>query len=321
MPIVLPSDFHKNEIRFPWEKFTMITVKSLHKAARQKQLFAVKKPILSNISFSVEPGKIVAIIGQNGAGKSTVIKTILGFTPPDSGSVKVREGVSVGYLPENPYYYDYLTLRELLWFSASSFGMSKADFRAGVETVARTVGMQGDLNKRLRTFSKGMTQRAGIAAAIVHDPDLLIFDEPMSGLDPVGRKMVFDLLDRLRGQGKTVLFCSHILSDVERLCDEVIILHQGRVSRQLTRSDLLLAQKGIEIVVPFSQKSYDQLQGNEFTIKRFGEHIRLYLEAENINGALDYLREQGIDVVTVQSSGVNLETVFNDVVGEGEGNQ
>ncbi len=227
----------------------MLEVHDLVKTIKNKHIFSPLKKILKNISFKLHEGKVTAIIGKNGAGKSTVIKVILGFTSVDSGSVNIRENTTIGYLPENPYYYDYLTMRELMWFSARSFGMKKSDFKARVMVVAEKVDMVNELDQRLRTFSKGMTQRAGIAAAIVHDPDLLIFDEPMSGLDPVGRKMVFDLITELRQCGKTVLFLSHVLSDVERLCDEVYIMHASEVCPHLTSAQLKIAPNEVEIIV------------------------------------------------------------------------
>jgi len=297
----------------------MIRINKLDKSVQLKILLTKHKQILRNVSLHVPVGKIVAIIGQNGAGKSTVIKAILGFTQIDSGTVNMQAGISLGYLPENPYYYDYLTLRELLWFSASSFGMKKVDFPEKAKAAVEQVGMQAELGNRLRTFSKGMTQRAGIAAAIVHDPDLLIFDEPMSGLDPVGRQMVFDLISGLRDRGKTILFCSHVLSDVERLCDEVIIMHAGEVRRHLTREDLVLAQKETEILVPLSAQVKQILTAEDYRFKAFTEHLSLYVETDKINSTLDFLRRKEIPVVNVQSSAVTLEKIFYDVVADKEG--
>lgn len=292
----------------------MIIVENLVKSVKKKQFFLSRKTILKNVSFHVPKGKVVSIIGQNGAGKSTVIKSILGFTQPDAGTLSLRAGTTLGYLPENPYYYDYLTLRELLWFSASSFGMKKVDFPEKARAAVEQVGMQAELGNRLRTFSKGMTQRAGIAAAIVHDPDLLIFDEPMSGLDPVGRKMVFDLIIDLRNRGKTILFCSHVLSDVERLCDEVIIMHGGKVRRHLTHEDLVLAQKETEILVHSSATTEEVLTNADYQFKVFTEHLSLYVETDQIDRTLDFLRSKDISVVNVQSSAVTLEKIFYDVV-------
>ena len=296
----------------------MIQVNSLYKSAGPRKLLAKRKRIIQDVSLRVPAGKVVAIIGQNGAGKSTVIKSILGFTRSDSGTINIQDGTTLGYLPENPYYYDYLTLQELLWFSASSFGIKKDAFAEKANLAAEKVGMQAELGNKLRTFSKGMTQRAGIAAAIVHDPDLLIFDEPMSGLDPVGRQMVFDLISDLRSRGKTVLFCSHVLSDVERLCDEVIIMHKGEVCRHLTKEDLVLAQKETEILVPNSSMVEQVLEGGNCRFKAFSEHLSLYVETDRINQTLDFLRSHSISVINVQSSAVSLENIFRDVVAKGD---
>lgn len=292
----------------------MIFVDKLSKSVKKKQLLSSRIEILKNVSFHVPEGKIVSIIGQNGAGKSTVIKSILRFTRPDSGTITLCDSATVGYLPENPYYYDYLTLRELLWFSASSFGMKKTDFLEKAKGAAQRVGMHAELDSRLRTFSKGMTQRAGIATAIVHDPDLLIFDEPMSGLDPLGRQMVFDLMMNLRSRGKTILFCSHVLSDVERLCDEVVIMHKGEVQRHLSREDIFLAQKGIEILVEYSLHNEQALKKADYQMKIFPEHLCLYVEAAKLNNALELLHSKSIPIVNVQSSAVTLESIFYDVV-------
>jgi ABC-2 type transport system ATP-binding protein len=292
----------------------MICVENLYKSAKEKKLFATRKSILKGVSFTVPKGKVVAIIGQNGAGKSTTIKAILGFTKPESGTLTLAKNSTLGYLPENPYYYDYLTLRELLWFSASSFGMKKTEFKEKAQAAAAQVGMQAELGNKLRTFSKGMTQRAGIAAAIVHDPDLLILDEPMSGLDPIGRQMVFELISGLRARGKTILFCSHILSDVERLCDEVIIMHAGEVRRHLKRDDLILAQKETEIVVKFSAQVEADLTAANFRYQKFAEHLSLYIDAHQIDEVLDFLSSKKIPVINIQSSGVSLEKIFYQVV-------
>ena len=207
----------------------MIYVNTLTKIIKNKSL-------IDNVTFSVPTGSVFGLLGPNGAGKSTLIKAILGFIRPTSGNVEVKTR-SVGYLPENPYYYDYLTLRELLLFS---IGSSKTkSYEKRIEASAEIVGMAEHLDERLRTFSKGMVQRSGIAAALIHQPELVIFDEPMSGLDPLGRRMVFDSVCELRRKGKTVLFCSHIINDVERLCDEVVIMHKGRSVRSLLCEDFL----------------------------------------------------------------------------------
>lgn len=215
----------------------MLTIEKLYTTIKVSAFLTKRKEILSDVSLSISPKSITAIIGANGAGKSTLIKTILGFYKPSSGIIHLSPDISIGFLPENPYYYDHLTLKELLWFSASSFKVNKTLFNNRCSLLCKKVGMEEHLNTRLRKFSKGMTQRAGIAAALIHDPDFIILDEPMSGLDPHGRAMVFDLMSELQSEGKTILFCSHILTDVERLCDQVIMIDRGKILKTLSKNE------------------------------------------------------------------------------------
>jgi len=208
------------------------------------------------VSLQVDKGQILGIIGPNGAGKSTLLKMILGFTTPDSGSIEIN-GLSplnpesrnaMGYLPENPYYYDHLTTDELLVFCGKTAGMDKALFKARAAELLRITNLTEARGAKLSSYSKGMTQRAGLCFALIHDPDIVILDEPMSGLDPIGRKMVFDLIIDLKERGKTVLFCSHILTDVEKLCDTITIMAKGKARRQLTRTDMIQENRDLETI-------------------------------------------------------------------------
>ncbi|OQY16938.1 MAG: hypothetical protein B6I36_09620 [Desulfobacteraceae bacterium 4572_35.1] len=293
---------------------TIVEIENLKKTIKKPGLRGSQVKVLKGISLKVETGSITAIIGLNGAGKSTTIKTLLGFIRPTSGRVELDATACIGYLPENPYYYDYLTLRELLWFSAKSFVISGCEFRRKAEQVAERVGMTAHLDQRLRSFSKGMTQRAGIAAAIIHDPGLVIFDEPMSGLDPLGRKMVFDLIKDLQSCGSTVLFCSHILSDVERLCDRVVILHEGRVAKVLSHQDLLLAHKATEILLHHRPKVVDLLQRYKLDYKVDGALISCFAEANRFDETLKVLSAEGVDIVTIRASAATLENIFYAIV-------
>lgn len=202
-----------------------------------------KKTAVDNISLSIDKTEVFGIIGVNGAGKSTIIKMLMGFITPDSGQILISGKISsdpdsrfkIGYLPENPYFYDNLTAKELLMFSCQASGLDKKTADKRIKILLNRVGLYAEKNQKLRTFSKGMTQRAGICFALVHDPDIIILDEPMSGLDPLGRRMVIDLIEDLKKGGKTVLFCSHILNDVERICDRVAIMDGGSLKRIYTR--------------------------------------------------------------------------------------
>ena len=199
-----------------------------------------------NVNLHVKPGEIFGIIGPNGAGKSTIIKMLMGFIQPSSGTIKIN-GLSpqnrtvrtqMGYLPENPYYYDHLTVLELMTFSAVTSGMDRKETVTRSQELLAVMGLEAAKDRKLRSYSKGMTQRAGFCFALVHDPDIIILDEPMSGLDPLGRKLIVDLILQLKERGKTILFCSHILNDVERLCDSMAMMHQGRLVKILTKEDI-----------------------------------------------------------------------------------
>lgn len=223
----------------------VITLKNVSKSYVSGFLMK-KKSAVSNISFEIDRGEIFGIIGANGAGKSTVIKMIQGFIRQDQGEILIdnmnpfdpASRVKMGYLPENPYYYTNLTALELLRFSTDASGVPKHLAEERITSLLKTVDLYPFRKQRLKTFSKGMTQRAGICFALVHDPNVVVLDEPMSGLDPLGRKMVMDLILNLRDQGKTILFCSHILNDVERICDRVAIMDKGCLKQIFTRQDL-----------------------------------------------------------------------------------
>jgi ABC-2 type transport system ATP-binding protein len=201
---------------------------------------------VSELSLGIESGEILGVVGPNGAGKSTLLKMLMGFIRPTSGDISVlgksptdqKAKQDIGYLPENPYYYDHLSAKELMDFSAKVSGMHRKKANSRIDHLLQVMSLDHARNRKLRGYSKGMTQRAGICFAIVHDPRLIILDEPMSGLDPIGRKDVVDLVLDLKRQGKTILFCSHILNDVERLCDRMAIMNNGRLLRVMNKTEL-----------------------------------------------------------------------------------
>ncbi|MCK5162591.1 MAG: ABC transporter ATP-binding protein [Desulfobacula sp.] len=203
-----------------------------------------------DLNLSVKSGEIFGIVGPNGAGKSTLLKMVLGFIKYDSGSISIagkspmepETRINMGYLPENPYYYDHLSAEDLMKFSATTSGMNKKNIQPSIDHLLKIMNLEHARKRHLRTYSKGMTQRAGICFALVHDPDLIIFDEPMSGLDPLGRKLVVDLVLDLKEKGKTIIFCSHILNDIERLCDRIAIMDKGRLKKMLNREQFFSEQ-------------------------------------------------------------------------------
>jgi len=196
-----------------------------------------KKKILKDISFSVKAGEIYGFLGPNGAGKTTTMKTIMGLIEAESGTISVfwKDGLTkeskekIGFMPENTYLYKYLTGREFLKFNWKFFGLTWKKLDAAVEEVLKRVGMWEAWDKYLHTYSKGMLQRVWLAQSIINKPKLLFLDEPMSGLDPIGRKMVKDLLVSLREEGTTVFFNTHILADVESICDRISIIHEWTI--------------------------------------------------------------------------------------------
>jgi ABC-2 type transport system ATP-binding protein len=213
---------------------------------------------LDALSLRVEPGEVFGFLGPNGAGKSTTLKLLMQLIYPTSGTAQILGRPlgdldvrrKIGFLAENPYYYDYLTAEELLAYFAGLFGYSGADKRARVSRVLDEVGLAGQRRMRLRQLSKGLLQRVGLAQALINDPELVFLDEPMSGLDPLGRRQVRDLILKLRERGCTVFFSSHILSDAETLCSRVGIMAQGRLVASGRVSDMLAFElKGWELVV------------------------------------------------------------------------
>lgn len=192
---------------------------------------------LDNLTLQVEQGEIFGFLGPNGAGKTTTLKLLMGLIFPTAGTARilgrsiddVNMHRQIGYLPEQPYFYDYLTARELLAYYARFSRYGAAERRERVARFLERVGLASAADVQLRKFSKGMLQRAGIAQAILHDPQVVFLDEPMSGLDPVGRREVRDIILELKHQGRTVFFSTHILSDAEMLCDRVAVLHLGKL--------------------------------------------------------------------------------------------
>jgi ABC-2 type transport system ATP-binding protein len=197
--------------------------------------------ILKGVDLRVGPNDVFGLLGPNGAGKTTTIKVALGLMKPSGGDVRLAVGglQSVGYLPENPYFYDYLSGREFLGFCARLFGQEAGVRRERVESLLADVGLTAAADTHLRKYSKGMLQRVGIAQALVNDPELVLLDEPMTGLDPIGRAEVKRIIQSLHERGKTVLFNSHILSDVGELCSHIAIMRDGRVAWQGTVDEAL----------------------------------------------------------------------------------
>ncbi|HUY15439.1 MAG TPA: ABC transporter ATP-binding protein [Terriglobia bacterium] len=279
------------------------------------------KRALDHLNLQVEAGETFGLLGPNGAGKSTTLKILFRFIFPTSGQatllghdlsdLSVRS--KIGYLPENPCFYDHLTAEEFLRFAADLFGLSKAESRNRTGRLLDRVGLTDHRKLPLRKFSKGMVQRLGIAQALVNNPDLIFLDEPMSGLDPIGRREVRNLILELRQEGKTVFFSTHILSDAETLCDRVAILDHGRLQGcgelrkilgiEVAATEMVLEDPPAEVLRAMKPLAR--------TMVRTGDRVRIEFPAEVETGTvLNIALRSGARVISVNPLKVSLEDYF-----------
>ena len=279
-----------------------------------------KKPRhgLRPLNLAIEEGEVFGFLGPNGAGKTTTLKLLMGLIFPTAGTARIlgmeiddpRMKAQIGFLPEQPYFYDYLTARELLEYYGQLSGVDPKQRSRKVDEVLQRVGLPDVGGVQLRKFSKGMLQRVGIAQAILHDPKVLFFDEPMSGLDPMGRREVRDLMEQLKHEGKTIFFSTHILSDAEALCDRVAIIHQGELRGVGAVVDLTSSVHGrVELVwhgtaVPASLRAL----GAECHIT--GNTVRAVLSEANQDTALEALRRERLRLISVTPVRTSLEDYF-----------
>jgi ABC-2 type transport system ATP-binding protein len=284
---------------------------------------------LDGLSLAVEEGEIFGFLGANGAGKSTTMKLLMRLIYPTGGRARILgrdiEDISmharIGYLPEHPYFYDYLTARELLEYCAELFGYTRRDCRSRAAAMLAAVRLEEkSWDKQLRKFSKGMLQRVGLAQALVNDPSIVFLDEPMSGLDPIGRREVRDLIASLRTRGTTVFFCSHILADIEVLCDRAAILQRGKLAHIGRLADLRTSAgdtRAMEIIVSTAaganlaalKSELERLDGARLTQTPGGARLEVASERD-VDAALRVVRASGASLVSVQPVGNPLEELF-----------
>lgn len=304
---------------------SLVTVKDLVKDFRPG-LGKGTKRVLHGISFEVNEGEIFGFVGPNGAGKTTTLKILMGLIHATSGKASILgHDVSesayrqhIGFLPENPYFYDYLTGREFLRFYAKLAGTND---KSRMDMLLERVGLAHAADARLRTYSKGMLQRIGIAQALVHDPKVIFLDEPMSGLDPIGRKEIRDLILSLNREGKTVFMNTHILSDVETICDQVAIIVKGRIEYRGRLGDFLAGEDRqtdvvLSSVVPELVDRFQEEFGCE--ISGLGETIEFRVAEKHLNELLTAALAREVTVHSVTPHRKSLESLFLSAVNRGE---
>ena len=284
---------------------------------------------LDRLTLHVGQGEVFGFLGPNGAGKTTTLKMLMQLTYPTSGSAEILGrpvgDVSVkrrtGYLPENPYFYDYLTAEELLQYFASLFGYPAADRRRRVSALLDEVGIGAERRLQLRKFSKGMLQRVGIAQAIINNPEVVFFDEPMSGLDPLGRREIRELILRLRDRGCTVFFSSHVLSDAEALCSRVAVVASGRLAATGELSEILafkalgweLVVGGLDVAVLERAKAAGHIdRATALGGRRYALHLPLSVRPDQI---VTEFVSQGAELISVNAVRETLEEFYMRQIG------
>ena len=277
-----------------------------------------KFDILKGINLSAEKGEIYGFLGPNGAGKTTTIKCVLGLIKPDKGEISIlgnKGGTtasrkSLGFLPEHPYFYDYLNAEELIKFSGRLFNIPRKKLDARTKELIQLVGLKNKNNLKLKKFSKGMVQRVGLAQALVHDPDFLILDEPFSGLDPIGRKELRDIIISLKEQGKTIFFSSHILQDMELMVDKVGIILDGKIIKEGKLNQLIShSVKYNEIV--FTGIDINKLTGDAVDFQESDGHFILKASnTEDSNRHIEYIVRNNGKIISVSPVKMTLEDIF-----------
>ncbi|HLY61397.1 MAG TPA: ABC transporter ATP-binding protein [Terriglobia bacterium] len=291
--------------------------------------FWKKRPrrVLDGLSIQVEKSEVFGLLGPNGAGKSTTLKILLRLIFPTSGSARIlgkelddtSAHARIGFLPENPSFYDNLTAEEFLNYAGELFSLPAAERRRRAARLLAQVGLEGARDVQVRKFSKGMVQRLGIAQALINDPELVFLDEPMSGLDPLGRREVRDLILDLKQEGKTVFFSTHILSDAEMLCDRVAILHLGRMQgcgelKEMLEMDVAKTEIMIQSPPPELLEGF-KAHGGAWV--RTGERVRVEIPSgSDVSAVLGMILQSGAEVVSVNAVKISLEDYFMEQVGK-----
>lgn len=291
--------------------------------------FWKKRPVraLDNLSLEVREGEIFGFLGPNGAGKSTTIKILMNLLYPTSGNARILGATvsrvsmhqKIGYLPENPYFYDYLTPAELLTYMGTLFGLRGSELSRRVDALLENVGLAEARSLQLRKFSKGMVQRIGIAQALINDPEIVFLDEPMSGLDPLGRMEVRRIITQLKARGVTVFFSSHVLPDVEALCDRIAILNKGKLQEIGALDEILgIRIEGYEVILSgWEREVPEQIRSNCSEIRSMEGRLQLRVGTrEQMEALLQFAFARKLDLISVNPIRPSLEEYFSSIVGK-----
>jgi ABC-2 type transport system ATP-binding protein len=276
------------------------------------------KLALRPLRLTIEAGEVFGFLGPNGAGKTTTLKLLLGLVLPTAGTARIlgmdmndpRVKSEIGFLPEQPYFYDHLSARELLHYYGQLSGVPAKGRSARVDKMLARVGLSDSAGVQLRKFSKGMLQRVGLAQAILHDPKLVFLDEPMSGLDPMGRREVRELIQQLRHEGKTVFFSTHILSDAEALCDRVGVIHQGELRGVGSVAELTSEEHGKVEIIFCGQTVPAGLTNLGALATVSGDMVNAVLPEERQDAALELLRRERIKLISLAPVRSSLEEYY-----------
>jgi ABC-2 type transport system ATP-binding protein len=279
------------------------------------------KTALSDLNIDVRRGEIFGLVGPNGSGKTTTLKLLLGLIKPTSGEVMifgrgprdVAVKQRIGFLPDGPYFYDHLNSYEVLDFYGKLFGYKAEERERRAEEILDMVNLNpADRKRVIRTYSKGMMQRVGLAQAIINDPELLFLDEPTTGLDPIGARSMKDTIERLRDSGKTVLLCSHLLADVQAVCDRVAILSEGKLVKFGTVQELVGPSQHFKIYAKgVGEDALQQAQQRSYSFERQNGHIEFHADSsEQLDEILGFIRDVNGNTVDVKGHSETLEDVF-----------
>jgi ABC-2 type transport system ATP-binding protein len=294
-----------------------IAINGLCKSYRTGFWHKDNKAALKNLTLHVDQGEVFGCLGPNGAGKTTTLKLLMGLVFPSSGTMQIlgmdsqdpRVKSKIGFLPEQPYFYDYLTAMELLVYYAQLSGIPAGERAERALRMLDRVGMKDSAHVQLRKFSKGMLQRTGIAQAILHDPEIVFLDEPMSGLDPIGRREVRDLIQELKDEGKTIFFSTHILSDAESLCDRVAVMNLGELKGVAVVAELVAQSSGNVEVLWNGAHFKDEVVAMGGEIHAAGKSVRAVVPESKVHTLLEMIRNGNV-LVSVNPVRKTVEDFF-----------